>query len=378
MKNNNIFKILPLAAAIGISGQASAAITLYDQEDTTFSVDGLFNTFYVNSDTETEGAEDVSQSRVKMGFLANYIGFNFSKKTDELTVGGRSSFWVSINDTDAGRADPDARENAGAESLIDVRQFYATVDGDFGQVLVGKDFALFNRSNILGDEVLLGFGQTVTVTDDGNNVSFGNIGTGYLYPFPNAQITYRTPDLGGLNIAAGLFDPAKSSADSQESSPRFEAEATYATEVEGVAVKGWLGYMKQKSEDKVADTEVDAKGVSYGLNLKVAGLALTASGFKSEGVGAAGLGHLLTNTDSEIKGKLLQASYTMGTTRLVVSKGENEGDVAPGDNAADLENKTFAVFHGVNGNLTLVGEINRAENDTTEVSTVALGAVVTF
>lgn len=371
MKNNKMTKLLPLVVAMGMSTQAAAAITLYDQDQTTFSVDGLFNTFYVNSDTTGTTKQD--QARVKMGFLPNVIGFNFSKQVDDLKLGGRSSFWASINDTDPARG----AESAGTQTLIDVRQFYATVDGDFGQVLVGKDFALFNRSNILGDEILLGFGQTMTVSDDGGNVSFGNIGTGYLYPFPNAQITYRSPDMGGFSIAAGLFDPAKSSATSVETSPRIEAEATYAFSADAVSGKVWGGFMNQKSKDNGA--ELKSSGVSYGVNLKAAGFALTASGFKSEGVGAAGLGHLLTADGTEIDGKLLQLSYSMGSERFVLSSGKNEGDVAAKDDGlADLENKTVAWFHSVNSNLTLVAEYDKAENDTDSIKTVAVGAVVTF
>lgn len=118
--------------------------------------------------------------------------------------------------------------------------------------------------------------------------------------------------------------------------------------------------------------------MSYGLNVKYAGLALTASGFRADGVGAAGLGHLLTTDDGEVSGKLLQASYTMGTTRMVLSRGENEGDIAADDNALDLKNSTLAVFHGINDNLTLVAEYNKAETDTSDMKTIALGAVVTF
>merc|ERR1711879_617040 len=308
--------LLPLAIAAAMSAETMAAITLYEEGETSFSVDGLFNTYYVNSDTETDGAEDVSQARVKMGFLPNYIGFNFSKKVDDLTMGGRSSFWVSTSDTDLNRRG----EDAGTATLIDVRQFYATVDGSFGQVLLGKDFALFNRSNILGDEILLGYGQTITTGDDGGNVSFGNIGTGYLYPFPTSQITYRSPDMGGLNIAVGLLDPTKSSAASEETSPRIEGEATYSFSNDTLSAKGWVGFMTQKSEDNTAGTEVKSSGTSYGLNVKVSGLSLTASGFKGEGVGAAGLGHILTAEDAEVDGMLLQASYSVGSERFVISK----------------------------------------------------------
>ena len=374
MKNNKMFKLLPLAIATAVSAETMAAITLYGEGETNFSVDGLFNTYYVNSDTETDGAEDVSQARVKMGFLPNYIGFNFSKKVDDLTMGGRSSFWVSTSDTDTNRRG----EDAGTSSLIDVRQFYATVDGSFGQVLLGKDFALFNRSNVLGDEILLGYGQTITTGDDGANVSFGNVGTGYLYPFPTSQITYRTPDMGGLNIAVGLLDPTKSSANSEETSPRIEGEASYSFSNDTVSAKGWVGFMTQKSEDKVADTEVKSSGTSYGLNVKFSGLSVTASGFKGEGVGAAGLGHILTAEDAEVDGMLLQASYSIGSERFVISKGENEGGTTDGGSELDMENQTLAWFHSVNSNLILVVEHNKAETDTSETKTLALGAVVTF
>ena len=376
MKNNKTFKLLPLAIAAAMSAETMAAITLYDEADTSFSVDGLFNTYYVNSDTETDGAEDSSQARVKMGFLPNYIGFNFSKKVDDLTVGGRSSFWVSTSDSDLNRNNETT--DAGTDTLIDVRQFYATVDGSFGQVLLGKDFALFNRSNILGDEILLGYGQTITTGDDGGNVSFGNIGTGYLYPFPNSQITYRSPDMNGFKVAVGLMDPTKSSANSEESSPRIEGEATYNFSNDNFSAKGWVGFMTQKSEDKVADTEVKSSGTSYGLNVKFSGLSVTASGFKGEGVGAAGLGHILTADDAEVDGMLLQASYSIGSERFVISRGENEGGTTDGGNQLDMENQTLAWFHSVNSNLTLVVEHNKAETDTTETKTLALGAVVTF
>lgn len=37
---------------------------------------------------------------MKMGFLLNYIGFNFGRKVDELSFGGCVFFWVIINDSE--------------------------------------------------------------------------------------------------------------------------------------------------------------------------------------------------------------------------------------------------------------------------------------
>ena len=166
MKNNNVRKsglAIAMAAAMGASTGASAAVELYNQDGTSFSVDGYFNAFYVNRDDKQN---DVRDSRIKMGFLPNTIGFNFSKDMGDLTLGGRSSFWTTINDSlEAGKA---------TDTAIDVRQFYATVDGDFGQVLIGKDFGLYARSNIFLDEILMGFGSPGVA----GGVSFGNIRAG--------------------------------------------------------------------------------------------------------------------------------------------------------------------------------------------------------
>ncbi|EPJ5352624.1 porin [Pseudomonas aeruginosa] len=242
-KNNTaVRRILPLTlASLGALGglqPAAADILLYDKDETTFSTDGYFNAFYVNSDVDRQGETyDRRQSRVKMGFLPNYIGFNFGRKVDELSLGGRASFWVTINDS----------ETDGTDTAIDVRQFYGTVAGDWGEVLIGKDFGLFSRSNIFLDELLAGFGNPSDTLGlvDGKGVSFGNIGTGYPYPFPTSQITYRNNNLlPGLRIAVGILDPIDSNQIDKDASdglddkayqdnPRYESEVSYQFDLAG-------------------------------------------------------------------------------------------------------------------------------------------------
>ena len=140
-------KVAPLLLIMMfVAGAAQAAFTLYEKEGASFTVDGFFNTFYVYSSSDNDiGDTSRDQSRIKMGFLPNYIGFNFTKQVDDLKLGGRSSFWVTINDSD------DTYVGGGSkvtDTGIDVRQFYGTVDAAWGQVLIGKDFTLFCRSNI--------------------------------------------------------------------------------------------------------------------------------------------------------------------------------------------------------------------------------------
>jgi len=365
---SNTLKKSGLAVAISaamFTGGANAAVEVYKEDGTSFSVDGYFNTFFVNRDDKLA---DTRSSDIKMGFLPNTIGFNFSKEVGDLTMGGRSSFWSTINDS----------LQSPTDTAIDVRQLYATVDGSFGQVLIGKDFGLYARNNIFLDELLMGFGSPGAPT----GVSFGNIRTGYPYPNPSAQITYRAPAMGGLNVAAGLLEPANTTpgAQSEQSAPRIEAEVTYSADLNGVALTGWVNGRTQTSENATAD--VDTSGLGYGVRGSVGGLSLTASGFTSEG----DVPVLITDTaapiaEEDADGYLVQGSFTLGANRFVLSYGETDSD--QGD--FETENSSVAVFHSVNSNFKLVAEYNMFEQTTkstgaaaAEFDTIALGGIVTF
>jgi len=368
MNNNKIRRsglVIAMAAAMGASAAANAAVELYNEDGTSFSVDGYFNAFYVNRDDNVNNTRD---SRVKMGFLPNTIGFNFSKEIGDLTLGGRSSFWTSINDSlDAGLA---------TDTAIDVRQFYATVDGDFGQVLLGKDFGLYARSNIFLDEILMGFGSPGTA----GGVSFGNIRAGYPYPLPSAQITYRAPEMSGFNLAVGILDPADTvtGTNDENAAPRFESEVTYTTSLSNVALTGWVNGRYQSAEN--GSTTVDSTGVGYGLKASLAGLTLAASGFTSKGDNPVLIGNSAV-TEDDADGFLVQGAYAFGANRLVLSYGETDAEILD----FETESTTFGFFHDVNSNFKLVAEYNMFEQKnrttgvtSTDADTIALGAIVMF
>ncbi|HBX56557.1 porin [Pseudomonas sp. UBA2684] len=393
MHNNKIAntRFLPLALTTAVAlltaQQAAAEIVLYDQDDTTFSTDGYINAFYVNSDVDREGEQfDRRQSRVKMGFLPNWIGFNFGKQMDDLKLGGRSSFWVTINDS----------ETNGTDTAIDVRQFYGTVAGEWGEVLVGKDFGLFSRSNIFLDELLAGYGNVSDTLGlvDGTGVSFGNIGTGYPYPFPTSQITYRNNNLAeGLRFAVGIMDPVDTNDDSAvgksyQEEPRFESEVSYQFDLGGATVYSWLNGAYQTSEN--TDNSVDSvtsQGLGYGVQAKLAGFSVTASGFQAEGINPFFTNNAGEATLREIDsdGYLLQGSYTWGKNRLALSYGETSDEGNGLGSAADYETRGVAYFRTINDNLKLVAEYNQYQIDASEGSglgedtdTFAVGAVMSW
>lgn len=394
MHNNKIAtpRFLPLAmtaaVALATAQQAAAEIVLYDQDDTTFSTDGYINAFFVNSDVDREGEQfDRRQSRVKMGFLPNWLGFNFGKQIDDLKVGGRASFWVTINDS----------ETNGTDTAIDVRQFYGTVANPaWGEVLVGKDFGLFSRSNIFLDELLAGYGNVSDTLGlvDGTGVSFGNIGTGYPYPFPTSQITYRNNNLAeGLRVAVGIMDPVDTNDDSAvgksyQEEPRFESEVSYQFDLGGATIYSWINGAYQTSDN--TDNSVDSvtsQGLGYGVQAKLNGFSVTASGFQAEGINPFFTNNAGEATLREIdsEGYLLQGSYTFGKNRLALSYGKTEDNGNGLGTAADYETRGVAYFRTINDNLKLVAEYNQYEIDAAagsglgeDTDTFAVGAVVSW
>ncbi|WP_033095342.1 porin [Colwellia psychrerythraea] len=390
-----LFKLSLITATLTMATfNANAAVEIYEKDGMSFSTDGLVNVFYSNSSIDSTNAagmeEDRTQSRVRTGFLPSNIGFNFSKQLSDVKIGMRSSFWVSLSDSDNNRDASPA--DLGTGSLIDVRQFYATVSGSWGEVLLGKDFGLYNRANILGDELLLGFGQTSDFFGlvDGGNVSFGNIATGYTYPMPKAQMTYRTPDMNGFKLAVGIMDPNKTAGDSSEELPRFEAELMYNTSFnENSSMKAWVSGVAQTSE--INDVEQNQSGIGYGVNVMFSGLSLTASGYSSKGLGhVAGLDHIVGVDTIESDGYLVQAAYTMGDNRVVLTYGESEttdaGNVEVVGIVGDAvhSNTGIAYFRTIVPGVTAVVEYNNTEVDATDSliaednNTFSIGAVVTF
>lgn len=385
----HIFMPLALAGAIAaVSTPALAEIVLYDKDDTTFSTDGYVNAFYVNSKVDRAGDQfDRRQTRIKMGFLPNYIGFNMGKQIDGLKLGARSSFWVTINDSD----------DNGTGTDIDVRQFYGTAAGEWGEVLIGKDFGLFARSNILLDELLAGYGQVSDTLGlvDGGGVSFGNIGSGYPYPFPTSQITYRSPVMSGARIAVGVMDPVDTNDSSPlgkayQKNPRFESELTYQFDVAGAQIYSWLngGYQTSENTDSTVKN-VTSKGLGYGVQAKMGAFTLSGSGFSAKGINPFFTNNAgnATLRDIDSKGYLAQGSYRFGKNRVALSYGKTKDDgngaVATG---ADYETRGVALFHDINDNLKLVAEYNQFEIDghkgntlnNEDTKTFAVGAVLTW
>ena len=372
---------LVAAAALGsLAMQSNAAVTIYDKDDTTVSVDGSFNAFVAFTDVSSD-IDDRSQGRVRSGVLPNFSGTTFSKKVGDLTFGGRASFWISINDSN----------DVLTDRTVDTRQFYGTVEGDWGKILIGSDFTVFNATNIFSDLNLKGFGYTTDALGlvDGTGVSFGNIGTGFTYPLPTAQIKYTSPSFGGFKVTAALVDPTDTSSlvngeRGEESIPRIEAELSFN---QG-PFTGWVSILNQKSENTI---DVSSSGVSAGFKYSGGGFNVHVSGYDGEGLGlllgpadgeGLGLSSFVFADGDEVdsSGLIAQASYTAGKNTFVVSSGKSELESANGTVDVENESRTLAWHRRINDTFLIVTEFTQSEINLTneETDTLAVGLVLDF
>lgn len=406
------------AMALAIGGPANAVVVVGGDNGWEVSFDGNVNGFFVNSDIDDLPAQEnggtlggvplnvlspgQDVSRVRTGLLPAFFSFNAKSPTvNGLTGSARISFAPQINNANTKNA---------FGSQIDLREVFFNVDGNFGTISVGRTLSLFQRKNILTDMTLFGVG--VHGVQKGGGTTLGRIGWGYVYPQFNSRIAYKTPDINGFQLEVGLFDPSKIAGSglvaSETDTPRFEAEASYATSFEGGSANFWVGGMWQEAEFTGTGDDVTAQGVTVGGQLAMSGFEVTGSYYTGEALGLS----LMLDTDSldpagkerDNDGFIVQGSYTFaGKTKVGVSYGESTADetsferflrtpveidptggcsIAAASCVSEIQSQsawTVGVYHDVTSWLKLVAEYTNSETewfgdqDDHEVDTFSVG-----
>ncbi len=381
-------KLLLFTAALTLAlaaRTADASIGFKAENGWAVSFDGFVNAFGVNEMGSKAPAnvaadplmtvDDHNAFRVRTGLLPGLFGFNVAApKVDGLELKARIGLYPQINNGNTRNA---------FGSQIDVREVFFTVDGSFGQVLAGRALNLFQGKNILTDMTLFGVGVQAAAPVASGGTTLGRIGYGYLYTQFGAQLRYTTPDLSGLKLALAVVDPSQIAgsgvAATDTKGPGVETELSYATKLGDVGFQGWVSGLYQRASVPLGATVAAgegkiAAGGAAGVGASVAGFDLLASGFLGRGLGS----FLLLDTDSldatgrerRSHGFLAQAAYTLGSTKVGLSYGQNNVDETSSEGAARLggapsvlasrKSVTGGVYHDLNKNLKVVAEYTHA------------------
>ena len=242
------------------------------------------------------GNDDTS---IVTGLLPNVWGMTLKAPTaNGLDVSARLGLYTHMNGGD----------NSLGNGQLNIRETSGSVAGSFGTVLVGRSLGIHQSSAILNDMLLFGVGAAATAGN--SNTTLGRIGLGYLYTDFKPQVSWTLPGMDGLggNFGAkvGIFDPDDVTADTaafsatDKSSPRVEAQITYAGGIGDLGINLWVDGSYQNTDRNEAesstvttsipagrdeDDDVDSAAVAWGTKLSYQGFSLVASGFYGTAMG---------------------------------------------------------------------------------------------
>jgi hypothetical protein len=249
---------------------------------------------------QEDAAGDIGAMRVRNGFVSNVLAFGFRKKLNATTtLRGYFALWSGI-ESEGGNS-----RLRNGRGWLDVRQGFLSVEGRWGGLLVGRNLGLFSRAAVEINytyQHAYGLGHPCGI--DGNGPTCGHIGFGVIYPGFDPGIVYATPDLGGLKLTVGLYDPVVLTAYMQRTPfPRPEAELAFDRKIGDLGMfKLFANALWQRLEtsngyyvSRLPDgTDVsammvgakrDAWGVGGGGRLELGPMRFGATGFTGVGLG---------------------------------------------------------------------------------------------
>jgi hypothetical protein len=280
-----------------------------------------------SNNTSTTVAPDDS-FRVRTGLLPAVWGMNVkAPTTGGLDMAARLGIYPNISSN--------TKNGEHNSADLDLREIFFTVDGSWGQVLVGKTLSTFLGKNILTDMTLFGVGG-VGLTTQGGGTTLGRIGYGYPYPQFNARIQYATPDMSGFKGVVGIYDPARISGcsanagliggtggcvrASETTSPKFEGEVSWAGSLFGTTDLVWVNGMYQSAKftpnAASPSTTNTALALGNGLSFKHSGDTITSWGIAGGiqagiPVGPGTLGIMVSGYDGEALGLTFQQDFPL-------------------------------------------------------------------
>jgi Gram-negative porin len=271
---------------------------------------------------------DTRATRIRSGFVSNYLGWGVNKQVGTHKISGRFALWGNISQQRDKTQAPD----------VDLREVFLRIDGPWGGVLAGRNIGIFSRGPIGLDYDIAhgyGLGSPCMIVNRapswGPIAACGHVGFGVLFPAFNAQISYNTPELAGFQLTVGIFDPStvKEQSYTRTPYPRVEGELSYKFQkyVHAEVSGSW----QRIGNESATNLNVDSLGVAGSLGVNVGPVQLGATGFAGQGLGiwAALEDYPVFSADSN-NGYLLRkqkgfaglAAVNFGHTKVAVGVGQ--------------------------------------------------------
>ena len=368
IKNKLAIFVLATSGALSIASPAIAGVDLVSQGGWETSISGSLPVFLVASDHDNSE----KALRVQSGFNPANINFHVvAPKSDSgITVSGHFQIDTHLQGSGV--------QNSG---LFESRVANIQLSGDFGTIVAGKDFGVFNSSAIGDLSSQRGVGWLGGGADTANTTG-GRIGTGYVYANFNPQVKYISPSMGGLSFKVALINPEEpQDAPVETDSPRIEGQINYKMDAGNGSLELWSGVFQQ-TVNVVSENSFgyDMQGIDVGAHIDIASFGLTVSYTDTTGIGADGLyGGSINDADVDATQWYVEADYVFGKNTIGVSYGEGSQDARIADASKGLDavgnvdNELTMLFinHQMTPQFRLIGELqdyqSTVQNDYTAI-----------
>src|SRR4051812_500566 len=355
MKQQHVrFSIAAALAALCAPAAHAVDVTAGDWK---LSFDGNVNADYIYSNCESlEKAQTVgggltctapgdgqrSSSSVSNGLLPAALSISAATTQAGYDIAVTFGLYPGISTNDGGSPNlgntSSTRNTALGTAGLDVRQVFLTFGNkEMGTVLAGRNIGLFGADAILNDMTLLGVGAGGSNAAP-TNTSLGSIGFGYIYTDWLAQINYTTPDLNGVKVTVGIFDPLESLTDgtgpTPKATPGFHGKVAFKNGGPLYLSASFLWQKQEFQRSDIAGTPISGQKVSYdgaGFDLGgkydlPGGFQVAAWAYYGKGLGTTGLFNLGAFADPTVPaaygesrksyGGLAQVTYKIPETNL--------------------------------------------------------------
>ena len=400
MKQQHIrFSIAALVAAMCAPAAHAVDVTAGDWK---LSFDGNVNADYIYSNCESlESAKTIgggltcfapgdgqrSSSSVSNGLLPAALSISAATTQAGYDIGVTFGLYPGISTNDGGSPNlgntSGTRNTALGTAGLDVRQVFLTFGNkEMGTVLAGRNIGLFGADAILNDMTLLGVGAGGSNAAP-TNTSLGSIGYGYIYTDWLAQINYTTPDINGVKVTVGIFDPLESLTDgtgpTPKATPGFHGKVAFKN---GGPLYLSASFLYEKQEFQRSDAlgnlisgqkvSYDGTGFDFGGKYDLPmGIQVAAWAYYAKGLGTTGL--FINGADSDPAsagygenrksyGGLAQITYKIPETNFKLGFNYGTSRLSRADNEVNntlvkLNDKfTLGVYDQLTPNLMLLAE----------------------
>jgi predicted porin len=406
MKQQHVrFSIAAALAALCAPAAHAVDVTAGDWK---LSFDGNVNADYIYSNCESldkaqtigggltctaPGDGQRSSSSVSNGLLPAALSISAATTQAGYDIAVTFGLYPGISTNDGGSPNlgntSTTRNTALGTAGLDVRQVFLTFGNkEMGTVLAGRNIGLFGADAILNDMTLLGVGAGGSNAAP-TNTSLGSIGYGYIYTDWLAQINYTTPDMNGLKVTVGIFDPVESLTDGTgpqpKATPGFHGKVAYKSDY-GLYLSASFLWEKQEFQRATGFDPVtgdlllvpaqkvsyDGTGFDFGGKYDIpGGFQVAAWLYYAKGLGTTGL--FVNGADAnplsagygesrKSYGGLAQVTYKIPETNLKLGFNYGSSRLSRADNETNptlvkLNDKfTLGVYDQLTPNLMLLAE----------------------